>query len=870
MPRRLLSIWFPRLASDVALRRRPVAGPFALTMRTGNADRLHCLDPAAAAQGLHRGMALADARAICPGLATRPADPVQEAAALAALVRWAGRYAPLVACDGPDGLIADTTGTAHLFGGEAALRADLHARLERAGIAAASALAPTRGAAHALARHGGGIAAEGAVLNGIGALPVAALRLDPETAAALGRLGLRRIADLEGLPRAPLARRFGPGLALRLDQAMGRQPEPVAAPPLPAHFGVRLTLPEPVGLTSDVMAGLSRLLDRLCAQLAAQHRGARRLRLELRRVDRETVGVEIGLARPMRDPARIAPLFAAGVAGVDAGYGIDALRLWAPLTEPLAPQQTGPHPAAPAEALADLISRLGNRLGFEHVLRLLPADSHIPERSFRLAPVAGDGAEPPPLAGPNPEHGFPALPERGAGEPYPAPGHGHAAPGLHPTPEAWTAAGRHPLPGHGFQPAMAASTGAELHPHPHPKHNYATEPGFQSAPEGWTAAKRHPLPGHGFHTAPAARAGAEPHPHPKHNHAAEPSFRPAPAARSVGELHLFPGPRHAPERSIHISPAAWTATNPRPAPRKNPVPEQSQPALAARSPAELHLFPGLGHGSASGFQPVPAAETAAAPHPRPERHGLKHGSQPVPMAWTAAEPPPLPGPGGFQPSSAAWPAAAPHLFSGHSHAAGHSFQPSPRAEPHPFPKHHVMERGSQPAPMPGARAALHPFPSQNPLPGRGLQPAAMAGAGATLHPFPGHRHSPHNGFGPAPAAAEPPRLPTHNALRGRSIPPAPAAAKPLSRPGHPLTVFPPEAVTAAAGHPPQHFTWRRQDFTTRHAAGPERLASEWWRDDPAWRSGLRDYWRIDTAEGPRLWLFHSPQTGDWHTAGEFA
>ena len=132
MARRLLSIWFPRLASDWSLRLRPIEGPFALTHRSGNADHLHCVNVAAIARGLRRGMALADARAICPDLATRAADLAAEAAALASLHRWAGRYAPMVGSDGPDGLMADISGVPHLFGGEADLRDDLQARLDRA------------------------------------------------------------------------------------------------------------------------------------------------------------------------------------------------------------------------------------------------------------------------------------------------------------------------------------------------------------------------------------------------------------------------------------------------------------------------------------------------------------------------------------------------------------------------------------------------------------------------------------------------------------------------------------------------------------------------------------------------------------------
>ena len=376
------------------MRGRPVDGPFALVLRAGNADHLHCLNPLAEAQGLHRGMALADARAICPGLETRPADLARESAALAALRRWCVRYAPMVANDGADGLIADITGVAHLFGGEEELRADLQARLARSGISGTSAIAGSRGAAHALARHGGGVIAEGMLAEGLGPLPITALRVDPDTAAGLARLGLTRIRDLLPLPRAPLAKRFGPGLILRLDQALGGQAEPVAAAPDVPHFGVRMTLPEPIGLQSDVMAGLARLLDRLCATLAQHHRGARRVRLELRRVDRGSAQVEIGLARPMRDPARIAALFQKGVEEIDAGFGIDVLRLSAPITEPLAPEQIGGGTVLQHDdALSDLISRLGNRIGFDRVLRLLPAESKIPERSFLLAPAAYSAAE---------------------------------------------------------------------------------------------------------------------------------------------------------------------------------------------------------------------------------------------------------------------------------------------------------------------------------------------------------------------------------------------------------------------------------------------------------------------------------------------
>lgn len=398
MARRLLSICFPRLASDAALRLSPVEGAFALTLRAGNADHLRCLNPAAERAGLRRGMPLADARAICPDLLTQPADPAQIAAVLEVLRRWAVRYAPHAAVDGEDGLILDITGVAHLFGGEAAMRADLHARLEHAGFAARSAIAGTRGAAHALARHGQGIVTDDPATR-LSHLPVAALRIDPAVAEALVRLGLRQIGDLLALPRAPLSARFGPDLLLRLDQLLGRQSEPVAATPEAPHFAVRMALPDPIGLHADVMAGLARLLERLCASLSRHQMGARRLRMELRRVDRATVSAEIGLALPMRDPARLAALFSPKLAEVDAGFGIDALRLVATETEALAPAQINGHPSR-QDAMADLVTRLGNRLGFDKIVQIERTNSLIPERSFRLVPATS----------PPGKHPLPGLP----------------------------------------------------------------------------------------------------------------------------------------------------------------------------------------------------------------------------------------------------------------------------------------------------------------------------------------------------------------------------------------------------------------------------------------------------------------------------
>ncbi|MGY6410314.1 MAG: Y-family DNA polymerase [Alkalilacustris sp.] len=492
--RRFLSLWFPRLAAERVLRRLapPEPVPLAVVAEEARVQRLAAVTAEAEAAGLWRGQPLRDAQAVCPGLVTRAADPGAEAAFLGALRRWLGRVSPWVAEAGPDGLVADLTGCAHLFGGEAALVARLEREAGELGLTLRAGLADTVGAAWALARYGdrgdrgghdrGGGGASGAPVpaggNAIAAearatrsraaprrvapaatgglvriappgetrtalegLPVAALRLSEGVAEALAQVGLRRVGDLWGLPRASLARRFGRDLVRRLDQALGAEPEPVAPAGPPLHFAVRLSLPEPIGLRADLEAALDRMLPRLCARLAERGRGARRLRLQAQRCDGGVAVVEVGLARPTQEAARMRPLLEMKLDGIDAGFGIDLLRLEAVVTEPVAPRQhpgplggspggpSGAPATAPAadRALDDLIGRLGARLGMEAVTRLHPADSHIPEKAeTRLAaawsePFVGPWPAGPAAARPlrlmvRPElvqaPGTPALPDR--------------------------------------------------------------------------------------------------------------------------------------------------------------------------------------------------------------------------------------------------------------------------------------------------------------------------------------------------------------------------------------------------------------------------------------------------------------------------
>ena len=99
---------------------------------------------------------------------------------------------------------------------------------------------------------------------------------------------------------------------------------------------------------------------------------------------------------------------------------------------------------------------------------------------------------------------------------------------------------------------------------------------------------------------------------------------------------------------------------------------------------------------------------------------------------------------------------------------------------------------------------------------------------------------------------------------------APRPLRLLSRPEPLETVSP-----VPENGPPAAFLWRQVRHRLRAAEGPERISPEWWRPDPAWAGGARDYWRVEDEEGRRFWLFREAQprrdgSSRWFLHGLFA
>lgn len=98
-------------------------------------------------------------------------------------------------------------------------------------------------------------------------------------------------------------------------------------------------------------------------------------------------------------------------------------------------------------------------------------------------------------------------------------------------------------------------------------------------------------------------------------------------------------------------------------------------------------------------------------------------------------------------------------------------------------------------------------------------------------------------------------------------------------PARPIRLFArPEAVEALAevpDGPPVRFKWRCITHDVVAVEGPERIAMQWWRDD-AGRVLTRDYFRVESRQGMRAWLYRDGLYGSetknpkWFLHGLFA
>ena len=374
--------------------------------------------------GVRPGQRRATALALEPSLLLGRADAERERQALRAVAFAALQFTPCVTEQAPHTVLLEVAASQRLFGGLALLARRLCDALAPLRHRIHLACAPTawgaallaRGAgsepkpadagqetpgpqqtpvgqASWLARVGPGLGPHAASLKALRAaldpLPLALLCAHASEQETLQGMGLQRVGDLCALPRQGLARRFGPELLRRLDQACGEAHDPREWVSLPAVFEARLELFARADSTEQVLHGADMLLTRLVHWAQARQARVSGFTLEMAHEHRhrgddipDRSRLPIALAQPCADVAHLRGLLRERLARtplpaptLELHLRCDQLAFAAPPDGELFPTR-----ARAQEGLARLVEHLQARLGADRVHALAPMADHRPER----------------------------------------------------------------------------------------------------------------------------------------------------------------------------------------------------------------------------------------------------------------------------------------------------------------------------------------------------------------------------------------------------------------------------------------------------------------------------------------------------------
>jgi protein ImuB len=344
-----------------------------------------------------------------PRIASLRASPAPPPGCAAAAELWAGvhlpgsreklqrlalraqRFTPRVSLAPPDGLLFEVKGSLHLFAGVAGLREAIADECRQLEVSALLAFAPTPLAALALARAGEPLAVlDPAQLTGrLAPLPLATLRWTGEELSRLARMGVRTVGEALRLPRAGLARRFGPARLAVLDMLTGRVPDLRVPHRERERFRHRCDLACELDDHAAILAALAPSFAALGAFLASRQRGVVELECSLSHRHAPPTQCVLRLAAPATDVERLAQLL---------GERLDTLRLPEPVracelrSDALVEHrsdcpglwQPGEHGGGPPSEASLLIERLRARLGEEAVHGLALLEGHRPEHAWGI------------------------------------------------------------------------------------------------------------------------------------------------------------------------------------------------------------------------------------------------------------------------------------------------------------------------------------------------------------------------------------------------------------------------------------------------------------------------------------------------------
>jgi len=306
-----LALRFSHLALELAAALQGADVPLVIRQQAGSRLRVFDANPAARQLGVQPGMGMKQAQLLIPDLTVLDRDPLREEEGLQRLAHWAMRFTSQVVLQSPGGLLLEVGASQRLFGDLETIHKQVMDSCRQLGHRPLSAIAPNPQAAWWLSAGAPPtrVTRPRDLRKVLAALPLHSLELPARQQQALRRMGLHTLGDCLRLPRAGLARRFGPEWIAQLDRALGQRPDPRPCFQPPVSFNAQLELPAEVNHCAGLLFGLRRLLQELGGALLGADAAIDRLTLTLEYADRPPDPVVLRLLRPQRDPEQLLELW---------------------------------------------------------------------------------------------------------------------------------------------------------------------------------------------------------------------------------------------------------------------------------------------------------------------------------------------------------------------------------------------------------------------------------------------------------------------------------------------------------------------------------------------------------------------------------
>ncbi len=391
-------------------------------------EKVFAVNESAARMGIAPGMTKAQAE-LCSEVTLRPRSPLQESSAHAALLDCAQSFSPCVEDTAVDTALIDLEGMESLFGTLPEIARNLFRCAADLGIDGNVAVASNPDTTVLAARGFSSVTVipPGKEAESLGSLPLEVLFADQREEKesegkkkegeqkkesvrlleTLERWGVRNLRALAALPEVALSERLGQE-GVRLQQlARGTASRPLVPVEAPAVFEEAIELEYPIVLLEPLAFLLNRLLEQICARLAARALNTQELRLTLElesspscnpksEINQQQFHRTLRLPLPMLDPKLFLKLLQLDLNAHPPGAPIKKIHLAAEPARPRSAQGGLFLPPSPEpEKLELTLARIAGLVGEARVGALELLDTHRAEgfRMRRFVPGAAPEAK---------------------------------------------------------------------------------------------------------------------------------------------------------------------------------------------------------------------------------------------------------------------------------------------------------------------------------------------------------------------------------------------------------------------------------------------------------------------------------------------